>query len=233
MVLWVVAVLVVLAVLAAAGLATLILTAPSVNDAPARVDAILAGHHAPSDNGVVPQKVGDALLATEDSRYYSDPALDPLGVARATWGVVTRNGSYGGATIELQLAKLLYVPGTSLSSELRQVGVAFRLDHTYTKTEILAMYFNAAYFGDGAYGVTAAAEHYFGKPAGQLSWAQASLLAGLVQAPTQYDPHGHLTLARKRQSHVLGRLVATGRLTSAQAKQISAAPLDPVVRFFG
>jgi membrane peptidoglycan carboxypeptidase len=177
--------------------------------------------------------VAAALLATEDSRFYSDPALDPRGVVRATWGVLTNNGNDGGATIELQLAKMLYIQGTSPTSELRQVGVAFRLDQRFSKQRILAMYLDAAYFGDGSYGVVAAAHHYFGIDPDQLSWAQASLLAGLVQAPSNYDPHGHFHLARQRQAHVLARLVATRRLTSSQATTIWNDPLDPAVSFYG
>ncbi len=227
------AVAIALMVLAAAGLAAVILTSPSVAGAPARVQAILAAHHAPSDNGVIPTRLAAALLATEDSRFYGDPALDPRGVVRATVGLVTNNGNDGGAAIEQQLAKMLYAPGTSVGAELRQVGVAFRLDEQFSKAEILAMYLDAAYFGDGAYGVTGAALHYFGVPPGQLSWAQASLLAGLVQAPSNYDPHGHLSLARKRQAHVLARLVATHQLTGAQSKAAWDAPLDPVVAFYG
>jgi penicillin-binding protein 1A len=216
-----------------AALLLLIQTAPSVSGAPERVAAILAAHHAHSDNGVLPTRVATALLATEDSRYYHDPALDPLGVTRASIGVVTSNGKDGGATIEQQLAKLLYVPGTGLGSELKQAGVAFRLDQRFSKRSILAMYLDAAYFGDGAYGVTDASYHYFDLPPGQLSWAQATLLAGLVQAPTAYDPHGHLSRARARQSHVLARLVATHAMTAAEAAQVYADPLDPAVAFFG
>ena len=106
---------------------------------------------------------------------------------------------------------MLYAPGTSLGAELRQVGVAFRLDQHFSKKTILALYLDASYFGDGAYGVVQAASHYFELAPSQLSWAQASLLAGLVQAPSEYDPHGHFSLARQRQSHVLARLVATHR----------------------
>jgi membrane peptidoglycan carboxypeptidase len=222
-----------LCVLGACGLFLLVATSPSVANAPERVAAILAGHDAPSDKGVIPTRVATALLATEDSRYYHDPALDPRGVVRAGIGVVTGNGNDGGATIEQQLAKMLYAPGTSLGAELRQVGIAFRLDQHFSKHRILALYLDAAYFGDGAYGVTAAAEHYFGLAPDQLSWAQATLLAGLVQAPTEYDPHGHFSLARQRQSHVLDRLVATHQLTRTQADQIWNAPLDPAVPFFG
>lgn len=221
-------------VLLAAGLGLLWTTTPSVADAPARTAAILAAHHAPSDNGVLPPKVATALLATEDSRFYGDPALDPRGVVRATIGLVTGNANAGGATIEQQLAKLLYTPGRSdLSAELEQVGLAFKLDARFTKTQILAMYLDAAYFGNGSYGIVAASERYFGLPPADLSWAQASMLAGLVQAPSAYDPHGHLTLARERQAHVLERLVATHKLTPAQAAQAAAAPLHPVVPFYG
>ncbi len=216
-----------------AALLLLVQTAPSVSGAPKRVAAILTAHDARSDNGVIPARVAAALLATEDSRYYHDPALDPLGVTRTAVGVVTSNGNDGGATIEQQLAKLLYVPGTSFGSELKQVGVAFRLDERFSKKSILAMYLDAAYFGDGAYGVTDASYHYFGLPPGQLSWAQATLLAGLVQAPTAYDPHGHLSRARVRQSHVLDRLVATHSMTAAEAAQVYADPLDPAVAFYG
>jgi penicillin-binding protein 1A len=222
-----------LVVVVALSLGVLVLACPSVGNAPTLVDAILAAHHAPSDNGHVPARLSQALLATEDSRFYRDPALDPLGVGRAVIGMVTGDGNEGGATIEQQLAKMLYAPGTTLSAELEQVGVAFRLDAMYTKAHILAMYLDAAYFGDGAYGCTAAAEHYFGLPPGKLSWAQASLLAGLVQAPTEYDPHGHLALARSRQRHVLARLVATGALTAARADRVYDEPLSPKVSFYG
>jgi penicillin-binding protein 1A len=225
---------VVVAVVLGGGLLALLGLTPSVGNAPELVHAGLVAHHAPSDDGVIPARVAAALLATEDSRYYGDPALDPRGVVRGAWGALTGNANSGGATIELQLAKLLYTPERSgLEAAIEQVGVALKLDADYTKHEILAMYLDAAYFGDGAYGITSAAHHYFGRPAGQLTWGQAALLAGLVQAPTAYDPHGHLHLALRRRRHVLGRLVATGALTAAQAARVAAAPLDPVVRFFG
>lgn len=224
----------VLVLLVVGGAAGALALSPSVTDAPARVQAILVANHAPSDGGVVPTKVGEALLATEDSRYYHDRGIDPRGVVRGGWGFVTGNAAAGGATIEIQLAKLLYTPGHAGASALaEQMALAVKFDRHFTKTQILAMYLDAAYFGDGQYGITAASEHYFGVPADDLTWGQASLLAGLVQAPTNYDPHGHLTLALQRRSHVLDRLVATGVLTPAEADQDSAAPLNPAVPFTG
>lgn len=223
-----------LAVAVVGGFVLLEAETPSAANAASLVAARLAAHHAPSDNGVIPAKVAAALLATEDSRYYSDPALDPLGTIRAVWGTITHNPNAGGATIEVQLAKLLYLPHSAgLRAQLEEVGIAFKLDRNFTKHEILAMYLDAAYFGDGAYGITAASERYFGLPPGQLNWGQASLLAGLVQAPSAYDPHTHLSLALARRRHVLARLVAVGTMSAAQAALVAREPLDPAISFTG
>lgn len=225
----------VLAVTVLAG-ALLILLAitPSAATAPAKVRALLTAESAPSDGGRVPERVGEALLATEDSRYRSDGAIDAQGAVRAFWGVVTRDPNRGGATIEVQLAKMLYTPKRSDPVALaEQTAIAFKLDHDFSKTRILAMYLDAAYFGDGAYGVTQAAQHYFGVSPDQLTWGQAALLAGLVQAPSRYDPHGHLHAALSRRNDVLSRLVAVGTLTRSDVRAIEAQPLDPVVQFYG
>lgn len=220
-------------VLVGASLITLAVT-PSAGSAPSRVRAFLAAHGAPSDQGRVAGKVAVALLATEDSRYRSDGAIDPQGTARAIYGLITHNPNEGGATIEVQLAKMLYTPGRSdVVALTEQTAIAFKLAHDYSKTRILAMYLDAAYFGDGTYGVTQASLHYFGRPPDQLSWGQAALLAGLVQAPSRYDPHGHLTNALARRNHVLARLVAVGTLTRDQARTVAAQSLDPVVKFYG
>jgi membrane peptidoglycan carboxypeptidase len=230
-----VAIALIVAVTLLAGLVLILLAVtPSPTSAPARVAALLAAHSAPSDQGQVPAKIATALLATEDSRYRSDWAIDPQGTLRAFWGLATSNPNEGGATIEVQLAKLLYTPKRSDPAALsEQVAIAIKMDRDFSKTWILAMYLDAAYFGDGAYGVTQAAHHYFGLSPDQLSWGQAALLAGLVQAPSRYDPHGHLTAALSRRSHVLARLVAVGAVTRGQAKAIAAEQLDPQVPFSG
>lgn len=221
-------------VIAVAAGACLLAVTPSATQAPAKVAALLAAEGAPSDRGVVPLKLADALLATEDSRYRSDWAIDPQGALRALWGLVTHNPNEGGATIEVQLAKMLWTPKRSDPLALaEQVAMAVKLDYDFTKTQILAMYLDACYFGDGAYGVTAAARHYFGVSPEALTWGQATLLAGLVQAPTLYDPHGHLHLALERRRHVLARMVATGAMSQSEANAVAAEPLDPVVRFYG
>jgi penicillin-binding protein 1A len=207
---------------------------PSVADARGRVAALLAAHSGQTDAGQVPTRVGQAVVATEDSRFYGHPGIDVVGIGRALVAPLRSGGDPGGATIDQQLAKLLYSPGrTGPAAVARDAALAVKLDARYRKATLLAWYLDAAYFGDGAYGVESAARHYFAVPADQLSWGQASMLAGLLQAPSAYDPVAHLHLARARQAHVLQRLVATGVLTTAEAATAYAAPLIPAVRFAG
>ena len=206
---------------------------PSVSDAQARAAAIVTRNGGISDAGIPPTKVSQALLATEDSRFYSHHGLDPQSLVRGMWTFVSQ-GKLEGATIDAQLAKLLYGGERSGVWETAKEGMlAVKLDDAYSKREILAMYLDAAYFGHQAWGVEKAARVYFGVRADQLSWGQASLLAGLVNAPTAYDPTAHLTLARSRQRHVLNRLVATHVFTPAEADAVFAEPLKPAVPFAG
>jgi membrane peptidoglycan carboxypeptidase len=197
---------------------------PSVDDAARRVAAHLADHDAPVLSGPVPAKVAAALISTEDSRFYDTPGVDPLGLVREPLGGLIGHDT-GGATLEQQLAKNLYTPGRdSVVAKAEDVVVALKLDRHWTKQEILRMYLDEGYYGHGLYGLTAAAQGYFGVAPADLSWAQASLVAGLLQAPSAYDPLQHPDAARARQAHVLGRLVATGRLTRSAADRIAADP---------
>jgi membrane peptidoglycan carboxypeptidase len=213
----VVAVVVLGALLLAAGW---VLT-PSVGDAADRVAAQLAAHDAPALSGQVPARLATSLIATEDSRFLGNPGVDPLGMIREPLGVVTGRDE-GGATLEQQLAKNLYEQGSdSLLAKSAEVVLALKLDRAWTKQQILRMYVDDGYYGHGLYGLTEAARGYFGVRPSQLTWAQASLLAGLFQAPSAYDPLAHPDAARARQAHVLDRLVATGALTRAQADAVA------------
>lgn len=205
--------------------AALLVVTPSVADAQERVRTLAAsrGEHTGT---AVPAKVEAALLATEDSRYESTPGVDPIGVARWLVGTVEGRADAGGATIEQQLAKLLYTGGRQQPvDQLEQVGLALKLDRAYSKEQILRMYLSTAYFGHGYYGLEDAARGYFGRTPDRLDWAQAALLAGLVQAPSAYDPVVHPQLASSRRGHVLDRLVATHTLTAAQAAAIGRSGL--------
>lgn len=203
---------------------------PSVSDAWRRVHAEVGPQHGRVTHRLPqPDRVGRAVIATENSRFYLEPGVDPLGLVRAAEGLVLHR-NLGAATLEQQLAKRLYTPSASgLGSEVEDVELSFKLDATYPKREILAMYLSDVYFGHGYYGVDAAAEGYFGRRPAQLSWAQAALLAGLLQSPAGYDPYRHPRAAKARQRHVLDRLVSTDVLSSAQARVASNVPwhLEP------
>ncbi len=200
---------------------------PGVGDAAARVQAQLQSVGASDPVVATPPKVAAALVATEDSRFYSNPGIDVLVLPRAVMGAVGVSGVQAGATLEQQLAKMIYTPARSgLTVEAEQAMLAVKRDARYSKAQILQMYLAVAYFGHGFYGMSAASNGYFGLTPDQLGWGQASMLAGLVQAPSAYDPLEHYAASRLRQRHVLDRLVATGKLTVAEADAAFAAPLN-------
>ena len=131
-------------------------------------------------------------------------------MARVGFAALTGGRETGGATLEQQLAKNLYSPQSNgIVSKVQEAELALKLDAGYSKDQILRLYLADVYFGHGFYGLLAAAHGYFGVTPAQLTWAQASMLAGLVQAPSAYDPIDHLSAGRLRQRHVLDRLVAT------------------------
>ncbi len=214
--------------LALAAVAVLWPMTPSVADAGARVGTILAAHGGtPLTALPAPDRVGQALIATEDSRFRSTPGVDPVALARIAWSALRGTGDTGGAGLAQQLAKNLYQPaGSGVWSEVQQVELALKLEATYSKDDVLRMYLSAVYYGHGFYGVTQAARGYFGVSPSRLSWGQAALLAGVVQAPSDDDPLRHPDRAAARQHHVLRRLVATGVLTAAQADAIAARGLQ-------
>jgi penicillin-binding protein 1A len=209
--------------------AALIFMTPSVNNAQQLAQAIDLSHHTVYPGPPVPDRFSDALTATEDHRFYSEPGIDPFAVARAAKGAVTGSADQGGATLYQQLAKMLYTPGQSGAAvEVKQVVLGIKLNFAYSKAQILQMYADVAYYGHGYYGLGAASCGYFGKTPAKLSWPQAAMLAGLVQAPTSYDPIAHYGMGKSRQGHVLARLAATGTLTQVQASQAYRQPLHLV-----
>jgi membrane peptidoglycan carboxypeptidase len=221
----VVVVLLSLLVLSGAGFALLLALTPSASDAEARTHHLAASRGVIDTGAAVPAAFASALVATEDSRFSFHHGVDTLGVLRAAGGLLGLSAGSGGATLDQQLAKMLYFGGQrNTTDQFQEVALSLKLDASYPKAEILQMYAQSAYYGSQAYGLSDAACRYFGKPAADLSWGQASLLAGLVQAPTAYDPYQHPDLAHLRQSHVLDRLVAMGTLTPAQAAAAGNSP---------
>ena len=206
-------------VLGLAGAAWLYAGLPGVGDAPRRVAAELRAHGEPPPPAALPRRVAVAVVAVEDERFWHHGAVDLRAMARAAFDTVAHPGrDAGGSTLAQQLAKGLYLHGAQGPlATARAIGLAFKLEHRFPKARILAMYLDSVYFGHGYWGVDAASRGYFGVPPQRLGWGEASLLAGLPQAPSADDPVRHFAAARARQRQVLRRLVATGRLTAAQA----------------
>ena len=197
---------------------------PSVADAPLRVAALLA-QHGGLPVAAPPARVAAATVAVEDRRFYLHHGIDSLGLLRAGWDVVTTGSPHGGATITEQLAQALYVPADdSLWSHLEKAGLAVKLERRYSKQAILTMYLNSVYYGDGQWGIAQASRTYFGVAPSALSWGAASMLAGLPNAPSAYDPLHHYALARERERVVLIALVRNVTLSQARAAAIYAQP---------
>jgi penicillin-binding protein 1A len=209
----------------AAGL--LWLVTPSASQAVQLARALAARNGVAYPGPAVPANFARPLVATEDKRFYREPGVDPLAVGRVIEAKVSNGGDQGGATIEQQLAKMLYTPGrTGFDAELTQVVLAVKLNVTYTKQQILALYAESAYYGNGYYGLEQASCGYFGHPARDLTLTQGAMLAGVVNAPSVDDPVTDPGNARARLEHVIERMTAVGYLTTAQARQALSAPLE-------
>jgi penicillin-binding protein 1A len=131
-----------------------------------------------------------AVIATEDRRFYSHPGIDPIGIVRAAVANF-RAGELvqGGSTITQQLAKILFLsPERSLARKIREVMLALWLERRFSKDQILEIYLNRVYLGAGVYGVDAAADRYFGKPAAKLTLFESAVIAGLLKAPSRFNP---------------------------------------------
>jgi len=178
--------------------------------------------------GAIAPILRDAVVATEDERFYRHHGIDIIGVIRALpYDVVHLSFAQGASTITEQVGKLLYLGGNdhTLWRKLEDAALALKLEGRYTKEQILAAYLDSAYFGEGAYGAWAASERYFGVRPLKLNTAQATLLAGLIQAPSAYDPISHPAAARARQVEVLRSLVRNGFLTEEKAAAALARPV--------
>ena len=188
-----------------------------------------------SDDSVALDQMPDylikATLATEDRRFYEHFGIDIVGTLRALANNAQGESStQGGSSLTQQLAKNLFLSSErTLERKIIEAFLAIWLEWNYSKDEILKLYFDRAYMGGGNFGVTAAADFYFGKRVQDISLAEAAMLAGMFKAPTRYAPHVDLAAARGRANLVLSNLVASGFLTEGQvtaARRHPAAPVD-------
>ncbi len=181
----------------------------------------------------IPQFLIDAVISTEDRRFFSHFGVDPRGLARAIWNNLARGRlREGGSTITQQLVKNVFLTRKrTLTRKFRELIISFWLETHYSKRRILEYYFNRVYFGAGAsHGVEAAAQRYFNKSAEDLDLSQSAMLAGLLKAPSWYSPRKNLTRAQQRADVVLDNMLETGAITPAQAQQAAAHPARPVGR---
>jgi len=176
----------------------------------------------------IPKYMKDAILATEDPRFYQHAGIDYRGILRAALkNIVRLRISQGGSTITQQLTKVVFLsPERSFIRKIREIILARRLEKEISKDEILELYLNKIYFGHGAYGVQMAAKTYFGKDISAINQAEAALLAGLPKSPMVYSPYSDIDLTKHRQSQVLKRMVDEGYLTEAQSTKIYSQPLN-------
>ena len=185
----------------------------------------------------VPPLLINALIATEDTRFYSHHGIDPRGIVRAfIRNIRAHKVLEGGSTLTQQLAKVLFLtPERSYTRKLKEMALALRIEQRYTKQEILSLYLNQIYFGSGAYGVESAAQVYFGKSVKELGLAECALLAGLPRSPKYYSPFKAPENARGRRAYVLNRMVSMGNITEAQANEAKRAPLpsQPIIKVGG
>ncbi|TVR97010.1 MAG: PBP1A family penicillin-binding protein [Rhodospirillales bacterium] len=174
----------------------------------------------------VPPALPLAMLATEDRRFYRHFGIDVFGLVRAAHANIRAGGIVqGGSTITQQVAKNLFLtPARTWERKVQELILAFWLERRFTKDEILALYMNRAYFGAGAYGVDAAARKFFGVSASRLSTYQSAMLAGLLRAPSRYNPQASPERAAGRTRQVLAGMVDAGFISEAEASAAERRP---------
>ncbi len=176
----------------------------------------------------VPKFLINALLATEDPRFFEHKGIDYRGILRAAIrNIIAVKVTQGGSTITQQLTKVVFLsPERKITRKIKEIILARRLEKELTKEEILELYLNKIYFGHGAYGVQMAAKTYFGKNIWEINHGEAALLAGLPKSPMSYSPYSDIDLTKLRQAHVLKRMVAEGYITEDQSTKIYNQPLN-------
>lgn len=175
----------------------------------------------------IPKPLIDAVLATEDARFYDHPGVDPVGLARAAF-IVIKSGrkAQGASTITMQVARNFYLTRRkTFSRKLREMLLALKIDRELPKEKILSLYLNKIFFGNRAYGVGAAAAIYYGKRINELTLAQMAMLAGLPQSPSRNNPLRNPEAALDRRNHVLERMYELHKISRKQYEESIAEPV--------
>ncbi len=167
----------------------------------------------------LPDNYINAVISVEDHRFYEHGAIDPIGIARAFYtNIRDHEFDEGGSTITQQVAKnVVFNQDKTLIRKLGEVFASYDLEKNYSKDEIFALYVNSSYFGDGYYCIYDASKGYYNKEPKDLTLAEASMLAGVPNAPSVYAPTVNPDLAKKRQKHVLNKMVEYGYISQEDA----------------
>jgi len=197
-------------------------------------DGVLIGEFGEERRAVVaiadvPASLKNAIIAAEDERFYQHPGIDYVGVMRAAYANLVSGGRRQGAsTITMQVARNFFLSSEkTLNRKLYEALLAFKIEHSLNKEQILELYVNQIYLGQRAYGFGAASQIYFGKALKELSLGEAAMLAGLPKAPSQYNPVANPQRAKQRQQYVLRRMTELGYITAAQYDEAFKAPIRP------
>jgi penicillin-binding protein 1A len=197
-------------------------------DRSGQVLGVRGGRFAPPvDLARLPAYVPAAFVSIEDRRFYQHSGFDAVGIARAIVSDISKGrAAQGASTITQQLARNLFLSSDrTLERKADELLYAIQLERTYSKEQILGLYLSRIYFGEGAYGIEAAAQRYFNKPAARLTLREAAMLASIPKSPTAYDPADHPDAAAERSRLVLQAMVETGAITPAQsAKALAQTP---------
>lgn len=192
----------------------------------------------------IPQVMVDAMISTEDKRYYLHPGVDPVGMARAAWVALERRGTgrrwQGASTITQQVTRNIFLNNSySFGRKVREIVLALALERKFSKQQILELYLNKVYFGGGAYGIDAASRKFFGHPATSLDLPEAAIIAGLVKAPSSYSPTADADAAIGRAGVVLDLMqenekISASERAGADLSGVKLAPEPPQnsVRYF-
>lgn len=177
----------------------------------------------------VPDALKNAIIAAEDERFYEHAGIDYIGVLRAAYmNLISGGRRQGASTITMQVARNFFLSSEkTLTRKLYEALLAFKIEHSLSKEQILELYVNQIYLGQRAYGFGAASQIYFGKALDKLNLAETAMLAGLPKAPSLYNPIANPQRARQRQHYVLRRMAELGHITSAQYEEAIQAPIRP------
>ena len=179
--------------------------------------------------GEVPDALKNAIISAEDERFYEHAGIDYIGVLRAAYmNLISGGRRQGASTITMQVARNFFLSSEkTLTRKLYEALLAFKIEHSLSKEQILELYVNQIYLGQRAYGFGAASQIYFGKSLDKLTLAETAMLAGLPKAPSLYNPIANPQRAKQRQHYVLRRMAELGHITAAQYEEATQAPVRP------